>query len=59
MGEHQPLGRVTVSIGVSTFPADGATPADVLHHADLALYQSKEQGRNRVTDYSQTLKKAA
>ena len=48
-GEFQPLGRVSVSIGVSAFPAVQGTYEAVLESADQALYQSKEQGRNRVT----------
>lgn len=51
-GEHQPLGRVTVSIGVSGYPAVQGSYEAVLESADQALYQSKEQGRNRVTSDS-------
>jgi diguanylate cyclase (GGDEF)-like protein len=41
--------RVSISIGVATHPAHGATPADLLKSADAALYESKAKGRNRVT----------
>ncbi len=51
-GEFQPLGRVTASVGVSSFPASGHTPHEVVSNADLALYVSKEAGRNRVTPFS-------
>lgn len=51
--------RVTVSVGVTNFPApDGAetmTVMDYLHRADLALYHSKDSGRNRVTHFSQLM----
>ncbi len=50
-GEHQPLGRVTVSIGVSAFPMVQGSFEAILEAADQALYQSKEQGRNRVSCY--------
>lgn len=40
--------RVTISIGVSTFPEDGRTAEQVLLAADQALYIAKRQGRNRV-----------
>lgn len=38
----------TLSIGVASYPADGATGDEVLGHADQALYQAKAAGRNRV-----------
>ncbi|MBI3528156.1 MAG: diguanylate cyclase [Betaproteobacteria bacterium] len=41
------LARVTVSMGVAEFPADGDSVAAVLKAADTALYQAKESGRNR------------
>ncbi len=40
--------RVTVSMGVSCFPDHGTDPNQLLHHADLAVYRAKLQGRNRV-----------
>jgi diguanylate cyclase (GGDEF)-like protein/putative nucleotidyltransferase with HDIG domain len=43
----EPL-RVTVSIGVATFPQDARRADDLLHSADLAVYRAKIQGRNRV-----------
>ncbi|MBU6153548.1 MAG: sensor domain-containing diguanylate cyclase [Bdellovibrionales bacterium] len=48
-GEFQPLGRVTVSVGVSAFPAVQGTFEVLLESADQALYASKEKGRNRVS----------
>jgi diguanylate cyclase (GGDEF)-like protein len=40
--------RVTVSIGVATFPEDGRAAEQLLLAADQALYIAKRQGRNRV-----------
>lgn len=40
--------RITVSVGVATFPEDGAAAEEVLEAADRALYVAKRQGRNRV-----------
>jgi diguanylate cyclase (GGDEF)-like protein len=40
--------RQTASIGVATFPADARNAAELLRRADQAVYQAKEQGRNRV-----------
>ena len=50
-GEFQPLGRVSVSIGVSAQPPHSGTFEEVLEAADQALYLSKEEGRNRVTAF--------
>lgn len=63
-GEFQPMGMVSASIGVSSYPACGDTFESVLEHADQSLYVSKEAGRNRVTAYTdlttaQKVKKAA
>ena len=37
---------VTASIGIAIAPLDGANPADLLRHADTALYKAKSAGRN-------------
>jgi len=47
--EHtQPLGRLTVSIGVSSFPEHGEDMATIIKAADDALYQAKKTSRNLV-----------
>lgn len=43
---------VTVSVGIATYPDDANTPTELIHKADLALYASKNRGRNRTTRYS-------
>ncbi|WP_057832451.1 sensor domain-containing diguanylate cyclase [Colwellia sp. TT2012] len=43
--------RVTVSIGVATLASNKLTFEQVLHCADLAMYQAKELGRNSVVCY--------
>ncbi len=40
------------SIGIAVYPEDGATPAELLRDADAAMYQAKEQGRNRFCFYT-------
>ncbi len=40
--------RTTISIGVASFPADAKEAKPLIDKADQALYQAKEQGRNRV-----------
>ncbi|MBD3846830.1 diguanylate cyclase (GGDEF)-like protein [Bosea sp. OAE752] len=37
---------VTASIGIAMAPVDGASSADLLRHADTALYKAKSAGRN-------------
>lgn len=44
--EHSYIER-GASIGVSTFPDDSDTLDNLLHYADLALYEAKARGRNR------------
>jgi len=44
----QPLGPISISLGMAFFPHDGATPEALLQAADTALYQAKDSGRNRI-----------
>jgi diguanylate cyclase (GGDEF)-like protein len=44
--EHLPQGRLTTSIGLSSFPEDGFTATDLINASDVALYQAKAEGRN-------------
>jgi diguanylate cyclase (GGDEF)-like protein len=44
----QPI-RITISLGISTFPAHGETLPRLIEAADRALYASKGNGRNRIT----------
>jgi diguanylate cyclase (GGDEF)-like protein/PAS domain S-box-containing protein len=41
--------RITLSasLGVTLFPEDDSDADTLLHHADLAMYQAKESGKNR------------
>jgi diguanylate cyclase (GGDEF)-like protein len=47
----EPL-KVTISIGVATFPAMGETGTQLFEKADQALYMSKQGGRNKTTVYA-------
>lgn len=40
--------RITVSVGVATYPEDGKSGEQVLTAADQAMYVAKRAGRNRV-----------
>lgn len=46
--EGQTLERITLSLGVATFPNDGTTNDALLRTVDIALYRAKYEGRNRV-----------
>ena len=50
-GKTQPLGRVTVSIGVSTFSSFVNTSENIIAAADRALYQAKNAGKDRTIFY--------
>jgi diguanylate cyclase (GGDEF)-like protein len=45
-GKNQPLGAVTVSIGISSFGPEADTPTSVIYAADRALYVAKSRGKN-------------
>ena len=40
--------KVTISLGVSTFPGDGLSAAQIIEAADKKLYDAKNSGRNQV-----------
>jgi len=45
--------KVTVSIGVTTFPDAAKNVKELIEKSDIALYKSKAEGRNRVTLYEE------
>jgi len=50
-GQGQPLGRLTVSLGVATYPVHAILAEDLILCADEALYLAKGRGRNRTCTY--------
>lgn len=46
--DHQNHKAITLSLGVSVFPQNGVTVEALLRSADTALYQAKQDGRDRV-----------
>ena len=45
---HPPKSRITISMGVATFPEDAVELSQLIEIADQRLYRAKKQGRNQV-----------
>jgi diguanylate cyclase (GGDEF)-like protein len=45
--EILPDKKLTVSLGISSFPEDGLLPAELITASDKFLYQAKNKGRNK------------
>jgi len=52
-GKSQPLGQVTISIGVSTFTKNIDSSENIIAAADRALYQAKSMGKDRIEFYGE------
>lgn len=52
-GQEIPVGA---SVGVALYPHDGATAAELVRSADLAMYHGKANGRNDVHFFSSDMK---
>jgi len=55
--ETQPQKKITVSIGLASYPEHGASDEEILNRADKALYFAKETGRNRTVIYHENIEK--
>ena len=58
-GKSQPLGRVSISVGVSTFAENIDTAQAVIAAADRALYNAKKLGKNRIEFFAGSLTNAS
>ena len=47
--KKEPVGPLTISVGVAAFPEHGSTSDELLKMADECLYESKARGRDVVT----------
>lgn len=45
----------TMSMGVCVYPEDGDSVADLIKKADIAMYEAKRKGKNRIVKYSESL----
>jgi diguanylate cyclase (GGDEF)-like protein len=50
------LPRITMSLGVATFPEDGTEIEALVKKADIAMYAAKQAGRNRTVGYDGPVK---
>jgi diguanylate cyclase (GGDEF)-like protein len=55
--ETQPQKKITISIGIASYPELGLSDEEILNHADQALYFAKESGRNRTIIFNETMQK--
>jgi diguanylate cyclase (GGDEF)-like protein len=51
--ENQPLGKMTISIGLATYPDDARNIKALIAAADKALYRAKATGKNRMVLFKQ------
>jgi diguanylate cyclase (GGDEF)-like protein len=51
--DGHPSQKLTISIGVASFPEDKQHPRDLFQAADMALYEAKKRGRNQVIAYEE------
>ncbi len=52
-GRAQPLGRVSISVGVANLPVDSTAQERLIDAADSALYAAKRAGRDKVVGFAQ------
>ena len=57
VGHHEL--NIGVSIGISFYPRDGIASDDLIRHADMAMYQAKRKGRNRIVSFDHDLAKSS
>jgi diguanylate cyclase (GGDEF)-like protein len=57
IGEHEL--QITPSIGISLFPEDGRDMDTLMKHADLAMYQAKDSGRNQHCFFTSDMRERA
>ncbi len=49
------VATVSASLGLTIYPLDDGDAEDLLHHADLALYAAKEQGKDQYQTHTRAM----
>jgi len=52
---QEPVRKLTISAGISTYPYDGREAKELVETADKSLYKAKSNGKNQVCIYGQSL----
>ena len=48
--EIMPYKKLTVSLGLASFPENGTTPSELIAYSDKALYEAKHKGKNNTCE---------
>jgi diguanylate cyclase (GGDEF)-like protein len=51
--------HISASVGVTLYPQDAGTPADLMRNADQAMYVAKHAGRNRFSFFTMEMRDSA
>ncbi|HLL10903.1 MAG TPA: EAL domain-containing protein, partial [Rubrivivax sp.] len=51
--------QLTASIGIAAYPHDGSTADALIEHADIAMYQAKQNGRSNFCFYTPSMNASA
>ena len=54
--KHEDLPPVTISLGIATYPSDGTDLEELIKRADAAMYEAKQQGRNKAVKFTKAVK---
>jgi diguanylate cyclase (GGDEF)-like protein len=55
--QDKALPKVSISMGIATYPVDGTDIDSLIKKADAALYEAKQAGRNKAVMYSEKIKR--
>ena len=51
--------RVTISLGIASYPIDGKEKSELIERADQALYRAKQTGRNRTVPFREIARESS